>query len=496
MTHRKKAINYLKSSVVLIPLTIGILGFSFLLKSLLFRNEQISRVFQSSEIGQQTPPPSSPAPQPTPRQAIVNNEVRALPGKMDNSLMFNSNSPEWIKKEGILLSTFPPEGKQTETAHLNFPMEGEFTLFAHHFTHEPPDLQTLYLGIIVSNPNPEPVTLEILAGASYLLEPEGPFKRQPQTSENPEGEIYSGPGIRAVDNVLRGWRQEDFPDKLILPPGESKMLLNHPIPVRDLERPVNGRSTFMELKTSGKIYLASMAMYAKKQADGSERPPTNSEWQQLLTNGNLALPRDKTPTPPKQTSGALIYGRVAGVQEGSGWLANIADSDGDSLKIPAPGRAFSYVISTLRGGTLGTGQVQAARMLVRYPDTAYRARGNYGVRYDLTLPLFNPTDKPQTVTVTLETPYKEEILSKGGLIFRQPPWDFPYFRGTVRLRYEGNGGEVVTRYLHLWHRRGELVAPLLELNLAAGEKRQVRVDFLYPPDSVPPQVLTVRTVNN
>ncbi len=189
MTHPKKAINYLKSSVVLIPLTIGILGFSLLLKSRLFRNEQISRVFQSSEIGQQTPPPSSPAPQPTPKQLIVNNEVRALPGKMDNSLMFNSNSPEWIKKEGILLSTFPPEGKQIETAHLNLPMEGEFTLFAHHFTHEPPDLQTLYIGIIVNNPNPEPITLEILAGASYLLEPEGPFQRQPQTSENPDGEI-------------------------------------------------------------------------------------------------------------------------------------------------------------------------------------------------------------------------------------------------------------------------------------------------------------------
>lgn len=411
--------------------------------------------------------------------------------------MFNSNSPEWIKQEGILLSTFPPEGKKIESAHLNFPMEGEFTIFAHHFTHEPPNLQTLYIGIIVNNPNPEPVTLEILAGASYLLEPEAPFQRKPQMSENPDGDIYAGPGIRAVDNVLRGWLQEDFPDKLILAPGESKMLLNHPISVRDLERPVNGLSTFMELKTSGKIYLGSMAMYAKKNSD--DRPPTISEWEQLLTKGNLALPRDKTPTSPKQTSGALIYGRVAGVQEGSRWVANIVDENVGQgeiprLTIPDRDRAYSYVISTLRGGTLGTGQVQAGRMLVRYDDTAYQAHGNYGVRYDLTLPLFNATNEPQTVTLTLETPYKEETLSKGGLIFRQPPWDYPFFRGTVRLRYEDGGGEEVTRYLHLWHRRGELVEPLLELKLAPGEQRQVRVDFLYPPDSVPPQVLTVRTL--
>ena len=28
-------------------------------------------------------------------------------------------------------------------------------------------------------------------------------------------------------------------------------------------------------------------------------------------------------------------------------------------------------------------------MLVRYPDTAYRAHGNYGIRYSFRLPLYN-----------------------------------------------------------------------------------------------------------
>ncbi len=305
MTDPKNGISYLKLIIIFMQLTIGILAFSFLFKSLVLRNQQIAKIAQSSEIRQQTPPPSSPTPQPTRTQIIVNNQVRSLPGQMDNSLMFNSNSPEWIKQEGILLSTFPPEGKEVESAHLNLPIEGEFTLFAHHFTHTPPNLQTLYIGIIINNPNPKPVTLEILAGASYLLEPEAPFKQQPQMSENPEGKIYSGPGIRAVDNVLRGWRQGDFPEQLILAPGESKMLLNHPIIVRNLEPPINGLSTFMELKTNGKIYLASMAMFAKQNADGSDRPPNNTEWQQLLTTGNLALPRDKTPTPPRRNQRRL-----------------------------------------------------------------------------------------------------------------------------------------------------------------------------------------------
>ncbi len=47
----------------------------------------------------------------TPEVIIQPGEVRPLPGKPDNIPMFNSNSPEWVKKEGILLSTFPTNGK-------------------------------------------------------------------------------------------------------------------------------------------------------------------------------------------------------------------------------------------------------------------------------------------------------------------------------------------------------------------------------------------------
>ncbi|WP_199247704.1 DUF3370 domain-containing protein [[Phormidium] sp. ETS-05] len=430
----------------------------------------------------------------TAKEIIQPGEVRPLPGKLDEVPMFNSNSPEWIKKEGILLSAFPSQGKTTPAAHLNFPLEGKFELFAHHFTHTPPDLQTLYIGVIVNNPGVQPVTIDISEAASYLMVPDAPFQEKPAMSENPQGEVYSGPGIRAVDNILRGIRQADFPAQIVIPPGQSQMLLNHPIPVRDLAKPVNGRSTFMRLQSNGKVYVASMAMYAKKNSAGTERAPTLAEWQLLLETGGFAQPRDKTPTPPGATGGALIYSRVAGVQQGSKWETTITDEGANQLRIPKPGQAISYGISTLRAGTLGTGQSQSAQLLVRYPDTAYESHGNYGVHYDLTLPLQNSSEKPQKVTVTLETPQKEERLSKGGLIFRQPPWDFPFFRGTVRLRYQDDQGVAVTRYVHLWHRRGQLLPPLIELNLASGEVRSVRVNFLYPPDATPPQVLTVRTL--
>ncbi|WP_413164163.1 DUF3370 domain-containing protein [Capilliphycus salinus ALCB114379] len=447
-------------------------------------------------------------PQPHPLQAatpeviIQPGEVRSLPGKVDNIPMFNSNSPEWVKKEGILLSTFPTDGKAFPEAHLNYSFNGKFELFAHHFVHTPPESKTLYLGIIVHNPGTKKVTLDILAAASYLMEPDAPFKQKPPLSENPEGEVYSGPGIRAVDTVLRGVRQAGFPNKLVIPPGESRMLLNHPIPVKGLERPVNGRSTFAILNSRGDtpnspagVYVASLAMYAKQHPDGREIAPTLVEWQQLLNRETLAQPRDKMPTPPDQVGGQLIYSRVAGVQQGSLWAANLADEGKETLEIPEVGTRFSYVISTVRAGTLGTKQVQAAKLLVRYPDTAYESHGNYGLHYDLNLPLFNPTNTPQTVTLTLATPNKEERLSQGGLMFRQPSWDFPYFRGTVRLRYRNEQNKSITRYVHLWQRRGQQVEPLLSVTLKPQEKRTVRVDFRYPPDATPPQVLTVKTVD-
>lgn len=84
------------------------------------------------------------------------------------------------------------------------------------------------------------------------------------------------------------------------------------------------------------------------------------------------------------------------------------------------GKAFSYGLSTLIGGRLGTEQVQTAPMLVRYPDTAYQAHGNYGIEYDLVLPLHNATPQPQTVTIALQTPIKEDELSTDGLRFFDP----------------------------------------------------------------------------
>ncbi|MEG4091364.1 DUF3370 domain-containing protein, partial [Microcoleus sp. Pol12B4] len=333
---------------------------------------------------------------PAPQEIVQIQEVRPLPGQLDNIPVFNSNSPEVVLQEGILLSTFPPDGKRFPAAHLNFPFQGRFDIFAHHIARAPSleDLRTLYQGVIVYNPGNKPVKLDILQAASYLSQPDAPFIELPPQVDNSNSNIYAGPGSRAVNDILRGKRQSDFGQGLIIPPGKSQLLMNHPIPVRGLVPPLNGRSTLMRLRSDGIVYVASLAMFARvdpeENGQGNERSPNIAEWQNLLDNGNIAGPRDRVATPPEITEGQIIYGRVAGVALGSEWRALISDNPATSnLAIPQPGTAFSYPLSSLPRGMLGTNQVQSARMLVRYPDTAYRAHGNYGIQYSLSLPLYN-----------------------------------------------------------------------------------------------------------
>lgn len=438
----------------------------------------------------------TPSPTPTPLKEIVQpQQVRAISGKLDNVPVFNSNSPELVQTEGILLSTFPPNGKATPTAHLNFPFQGRFDVFAHHIAKAltPDDLRTLYLGMILSNPGTEPVTVDILQAASYLSQPDAPFIQLPSVVDNPSGKVYAGPGSRVMSDILLGRHQADFPAQLVIPPGQSQMLFNLPIPVRTLEPPLNGRSTLMRLRSDGKIYAASLARYAPLDAQGEERPPTLEEWQQLLKQGKLAAPRDRTPTAPDITKGQIIYGRVAGVAQGSQWRTQLVDDPTTQfLSIPQPGQAFSYGLSTLHGGRMGTDQIQSAPMLVRYPDTAYFAHGNYGVEYNLTLPLINSTKETQTVTIAFETPIKEDE-PQGQLRFLEPPAKQVFFRGTVQIRYKDDQGLPRTRIVHLVQHRGQQGEPLIMLRMPPQDTRLVQLEFLYPPDATPPQILTVKT---
>lgn len=434
-----------------------------------------------------------------PQEVIEKMEVRPLPGKLNSIPVFNSNSPEVVLTEGILLSTFPPQGKRVAGAHLNFPFQGRFDLFSHHIARARTvaETRTLFQGVIVYNPSDKPVRLDILQAATYLTSPDALFVDLPEQVDNPNGTVFAGPGSRAVNDILRGVRQQFWPQFITVEPGKYMMLMNLPIPVGKVVPASNGRSTLMRLQSNGPVFVANLAMFAPLNANGSERSPTLIEWQKLLETGGLSGPRDKAPTPlDKVNTGKVIYGRVAGVAQGSEWVGNITDSSMvNYLSIPAPGRAFSYLVSTVPEITFGTGQIQSAPLLARYPDTAYSAHGNYGIEYNISLPLFNSTNQMQRVMVSFSSPLKDNDLREG-ILFVSPRDRQVFFRGTVRVRFQDDRGVLQTRYVHLVQRRGQPGRALTILNIPPGDRRLVEIDFLYPPDATPPQVLTVRTLDN
>lgn len=449
-----------------------------------------------------TPPPIlAPAPPPAmegvPQEIRVFQPVRPLPGGLDQTPVLNGNNPELIFNEGIILSTFPSIGMGSPYAHLNYAFRGRFDVFAHHVVQASPEGRTLYLAILLFNDGKGPAQVDILQGASSLTSPDALFMDLPPQAENPQGSLFSGPGSRVTGDVLRGQRYSAFPPQISIPPGQSYLLINQPLPVNyrpdpsvppPLKLPRNGFSGYWRLQTNQPLFGASLAMYAPRDSWGQERPPTLAEWERLLRTSALMIPRDRIP----RNSQRRIYSRVAGVSQGSVWRATLADAGSQRLRIPEPGQAFSYPISALEGGRLGTGQNQSAPMLKRYPDTAYESHGNYGVQYSLNLPLYNPTSRPQRVSLSIETPLKFNDPAPE-LRFLEPTAKNVHFRGTVQFRYADDQKTPQNRYFHLVQRRGQRGEDLITLTLQPGEIRAVQVDLLYPPDATPPQLLTVRS---
>jgi Protein of unknown function (DUF3370) len=475
---------------------------------------------------------------PIARQIVLNGkeilqpqDVRPLPGELDSIPVFNSNSPEAVRQPGILLSTFPRQGKRNPGSHLGYTFQGRFDVFAHHIakTEKPDTTPTLYNGILIYNPSAtRSITLNVIKAASYLGTPDAPYINLPSLLENPFGRYFSGPGGRLTDALLRSNRQANWPSRIDLAPKQSSMLMNLPIPV---PRPAfarlagnqtarltipsliqqnptlnaiplnkaassNTRSTLMKLQSNGPMYMAYLAMHAPVSANGQEGIPQKADWENLVINGELVNPRDRSPSPVGLISERFYYGRVAGISRGSQWDAQITDTPrSKKLTIPDAGEAFSYGLSTLPRGTFGTGQIQSAPMIERYPDTAYQSHGNYGVHYQLALPLYNPRKKPEQVAISVQTPLKQDAWDKGLRFLRALPSQ-SFFRGTVRVRFKDEEGNAQQRYFHINQRQGQQGEPIAVLKLKPKDDQLINLDYYYPPDATPPQVLTVQTLTD
>ena len=441
----------------------------------------------------QVPPAPQPlvAPATSPAAAATvlrTQAVAPLPGGLDSVLMVNDNNPELILEPGILLSTFEGKGRAFPDAHLNLPLNGRFDLFSHHvYAGTPQALEsTLWLAVVAMPRQAAPVQLRLLSGSTSLSQGTAPGQASAPFLPLPpllpqDGSTYAGPGGRVTTELLSQQTSPQLPQRWSLPAGQLTPLLVLPIPVKGLSPLLNGINLQLRLESSGPLSLATLASV------GGDQPPAAEVWQALL-NGP-ASPKELTAT-PRGSQGSFAYSRVSGVQIGSLWRGQITDPGKPWLSVSrAP---ISWPISSLVRGSHGTGQVQTAELKAYYPGTAWAAHGNYGVEYDLRLPLRNDTARPVSLQLALESPFKGD-KPLGGLKFRQGPGGSIWFRGTVEVAgLDGPEGKPLGREgFHLVLRSGQEGPRLGTVTLAPGGQRQLRLRLIYPADATPPQVLSL-----
>lgn len=423
-----------------------------------------------------------------PQAVIRSQQVRVLPGQLDEVLVVNDNNPELITGEGILVSTFrQPPG-------LDLALSGRFDLFSHHVFagKEDESKSTLWLAVLAQPTGDAAVTMKLLGGSTSLSQATrkgqtaAPFLPLPALMSESGTPIAAGPGSRVAGDILRDERAPELPDSWRIAPGSASALVVLPIPVEGLDPLLNGRNLQMRLHSSGPVHLATVAAYGE-----GDRAPSLSRLQSLLASGQQS-PKEHTPT-PRGSQGKIIYSRVSGVQIGSTWTATLTDPGSRDLALT--GQAVSWPISSLERGDLQTGQVQTAELKVFEKGTAWAAHGNYGVEYDLSLPLRNPGPTHRTVALALESPDKNGSNAKR-LRFSGGDSSPVMFRGPIEVRGldDEQGQAQGRRRFHLVLRRGQQGPQLGRVTLAPGERRQVRIRLIYPADATPPQVLSILPV--
>jgi hypothetical protein len=419
--------------------------------------------------------------------------VAPLPGGLDQVLMVNDNNPELISGPGILLSTFPGEGRSVPEAHLDVALQGRFDLFSHHVYAGKPDTlsSTLWLAVVAQPRGDGPVQLRLLEGSTALsqsLDPAmagAPFLPLPPLLAEGTTPAWAGPGSRVATELLMRRRSPELARSWTLEPGEPSTLVVLPLPVRGLDPLLNGRNLQLRLQSDGPVSLATLAAFGP-----NDRPPPPETWAELLDGG--LSPKEHEPT-PRGAPGRLIYSRVSGVQVGSVWRGTITSPEKPWLSAAAA--PISWPIASLERGSLGTGQVQTAELKAFYPGTAWAAHGNYGVEYDLSIPLRNTGPEPVQLQLALESPLKGDQRN-GGLRFNSAPARAVMFRGPIEVAgLDGPGGRpTARRRFHLVQRAGEQSPPLGTVTLGPGASRHLRVRLIYPADATPPQVLSLLPV--
>jgi hypothetical protein len=403
-------------------------------------------------------------------------KVKPLAAVMDKLPMLNSNCPEVVSGEGLLVSTMSGVGKDVPENHLSYRFKGDFAIFLHHINKqtEAEAKKTLYVSWVAFNPTSQPVTLRVDEQASYLSQPDAPFVERAPLAIDDENKLFSGPGDRLTADYIHGKAKIEPPFLITVQPGKLAVVRHVDVPVADLKFHHNGRSFFARGNIDGALQMATIATFSES------GPPELSKLEAMLKDSLMARPREyeKLRPTPNDATGRFIYGRVAGVQQGVHLDAShnlLLDKSSDSIKC--------YPISSLARGTFGTGEIQSAKLLRRYDDTAYSAHGNYCVDYKITCKVRNSDYIKRKVYVYLDCPLKTD---KNEVKYAEQPEKAVFYRGSVKVSTAN-----YQRFYHLVLHKGQNLEALDAFEVEPGEKMNFTVELLYPPDATPPQLLRI-----
>lgn len=411
--------------------------------------------------------------------------IRPLPGALDHIPVFNSNCPEVVLGEGVLLSTF--KFKKGPSSSLHYEFMGDFDVFFHHIADgkKSGHMENLYLGLVARNDGKQSARLEIKSGASYLSQPDAPFIKLGEKVDNTGGDVFAGPGDRVTTELLLDKVKHNLKGIIDVPSGKTVLVRSFAIPVNNLEPPLNGRNGLLRLNSDKPVSLALVSLFAKRTDSDSFAEPQAADFIAVAEKGELTQPRGLKASVPGEP-GPIRYGRVAGIATGSSWKA----SEQRALEIEPTPLTLHYPISTVIGGTFGTGQIQSAPLVARLADTAWAAHGNYGILYDLTIPVKNNSKMTVSCHLRLDSPVKSDVKGHAPK-YLSPPSTMVFFRGTVQHRVLIDADQISKGVSHLVLHNGEKGPDLDSFDLEPGKTAEVNIRLIYPADSTPPQVVSL-----
>ena len=401
-------------------------------------------------------PSMSQAAGPTSWTAPENLAFEPLPGSLDTVPEVNSNHPEILLGTGIALSTMPGSPDR----HLDFDLQGPFGFFS---AHQNGSTDRMVQAIVLANPGSEAVSVAIGRSAAYTTR-EAPFRdRGENTMLDPARTYTSGPGDATASAILRG-QGSLVNGPIRLAPGEVRVLWQRPLD------PGVASMVQLQLRSDGPVHMAEL--FGPREFD------TDSATRMWLDGQRVPPdPRDRPPTPPGATGGVLIYGRVAGVQRGETWKGTIVTPGKTAIELDDRPVVRAFAVDTALAKTLGTGQVQSAPLVRRYADSAYASHGNYGVTYELELPLAHRGQYPVDCALFFDSP---------GKVGTGPS---RVFRGEVEVSEAGQ-----TRRFHISQKSGEMGnVPIFQTRMEPGEARRVKVRLVIPADITPAQALRLQS---